>query len=134
MIPRPKKEDIYDPKEHGGGKGPSLFDRYLLSSNLVKEIILEKNNVRAELFKDVKSSSSMGYEYYLDVFELDSGDKLLTVTSERNMFRNELGGSSHVLCMFKQSKHINFGGSNEYSDIEKFEKADLKIALKYLDF
>lgn len=110
----------------------NALENFLKNSTLVKEIMLDNENIKALLYTDVHTNSLIKYEYYMDVFEKHSDDKLFTVTSELNSFDDEPNNESYFLCMFKDGRHSNFDASNDYGDIEKFEKAAIHLIEKQL--
>ena len=64
------------------------------------------------------------YEYVLA--GIDRRIKKITffITSERNT--GAVGGS-HILCMFINDHHVNFGVSDDWADLDNFEAAALKL-------
>jgi hypothetical protein len=101
----------------------------------------------AALFTDIEAEGSIGYEYLVAVFEPGIRDPFLLVSSERNNpaadaeFLRELGlepqdidtsNGSHFLCVFDEEGHHNLGPSDEWADLEAFEKAALRVLAQRL--
>lgn len=99
---------------------------------------------------DIKSEQGIQYEFIIVVFEGESPDPFLFVTSERNdpeasrKLLAEIGleslddpdpvqqGGSHFLCVFDERGHSNLGDSNDWGNAGKFEQAALEYLQKKL--
>lgn len=64
------------------------------------------------------------YEYVLAAIDRRIKKITFFITSERN---TEPVGGSHFLCMFIEDNHVNFGASDDWADLDKFEAAALKL-------
>jgi hypothetical protein len=64
------------------------------------------------------------YEYVLAAIDRRIKKITFFITSERN---TETVGGSHVLSMFIDDNHVNFGASDDWADLDKFEAASLKL-------
>ena len=97
---------------------------------------------QAVLFEEVDAEGPVGYEYIVAVFEPGVRDPGLFVTSERNDpeaaadLMREMGlepeepdptQGSHFLCVFDERGHHNFGHSDDWGDLAKFEEAALRV-------
>ena len=72
------------------------------------------------LYRDVRSSGPIQYEFIFAVFEGGAKTPCYCVTSEGTLLAEELGDGSHFLCEFDKELHRNFGDSNEWADEERF--------------
>lgn len=86
----------------------------------------------AVLLDDIESLGPVKYQFILLVFDDRSKEPCLFVASEVNETARRFGGGSHFLGLFAGETHSNYGSSDDWSDIGKFEQAALKLALQHL--
>ena len=82
------------------------------------------------LLTDIEARGAVQYQFVLAV--LKEGEPCLYISSEVNRMAAELGGGSHFLCAFEESKHLNFGCSNEWADLETFKRKAVEMAKERL--
>jgi hypothetical protein len=80
----------------------------------------------------IKSEGPVRYKFVFVVFDDYERTECLYVTSEVNSRAALSGGGSHFLCLFHNGEHSNFGASDDYGQIDKFEDAAMSLALKML--
>jgi len=98
---------------------------------------------RATLFDEIVSSDIVEYTYMVILYNNASGEPVLYFTAEKNtapfaeLFQslgiepqtdadgNE-GTGSHFFCVFDEDGHSNYGASNDWGDVGKFEQEALK--------
>jgi hypothetical protein len=98
----------------------------------IRRIALPTGKHFAVLFDDIKSASMIEYRYILATFANGSKEPCLFVTSEVNKMAELDDGGSHFLCGFIDDQHVNYGSSDDWADVDKFEQKALDIALRYL--
>jgi len=69
------------------------------------------------------------YEYVLAAIDRRIRKITFFITSERN---TSTVGGSHVLCMFIDNHHANFGASDHWADLDKFHAAAVKLIEKVI--
>lgn len=88
------------------------------------------------LYTNIRSIGAVTYHFIFSVERKPSGPISLYVTSEQNrlygMFGDTASDGSHFLCSFEGGMHHNFGCSNDWSDLDKFEIRALTMAGEYL--
>ena len=86
----------------------------------------------AGLIRDPERVGEVQYRYILAVLRPGLGENgALYVTSEVNALGDRFGGS-HFLGMFDETGHTNFGASDEWADLERFEEKALSLAAERL--
>jgi hypothetical protein len=78
----------------------------------------------AFLLSDIENVGLIAYLYVMPVYSKAEKHPVLFITSEANMMAS-MGGGSHFLCAFHRGQHLNFGASNAWADIDRFEAAAL---------
>ena len=91
------------------------------------------------LHTDVIARGKIRYRYIFELRLKETKSALLYVTSEQNamygVFGSELTSNRrHFLCMFRGGLHYNFGDSNDWADIEKFEARAITIIAEQLNY
>ena len=91
------------------------------------------------LYTDIIAAGKIRYRYMFAIRSKESQSIFLHITSELNttygLFgRGVAGEGTHFLCMFRDSLHHNFGDSNDWADIEKFEARAMAIAAEQVNF
>ena len=103
----------------------------------------ELGDFSATLFDEIVSFDIVEYTYVMILYNKASGEPILYFTSEKNtapfaeMFQNlgikprsnadgSEGMGSHFFCMFDGEGHSNYGASNDWGDVEKFEQEVLR--------
>jgi len=104
----------------------------ILGGTPVKRIRLASGKHTALLLDDIESKGAVKFRFILAVFDDETRNPCLFVTSEVNGAVEELGGGSHFLCLFSGDAHLNLGSSDDWADIRKFEEAAVKIATERL--
>jgi hypothetical protein len=99
----------------------------------VKRIPLPSGKHTAILLDNIESKGSVQYRFILAVFSDQTREPCLFVTSEVNAMAKELGGGSHFLGLFPGDGHMNYGDSDDWADMEKFEKAAVELCYTALD-
>jgi hypothetical protein len=84
----------------------------------------------ARLLTDIEASGHVKYLYVLEVKK--DGQPVLYISSEVNAMNAELGGGSHFLCAFEGEKHMNFGCSDKWADLETFKRKAYEMANRQL--
>ncbi len=98
----------------------------------VKRIDLSTGRHSAILLDNIESLGMVEYLFVLVVFENKIKEPCLYVTSEVNERSLVSGNGSHFLGIFKKDGHSNLGASDDWADINKFERAALQLATEYL--
>jgi len=84
----------------------------------------------AHLLKDIQAQGHIRYLYVLQL-SMD-GKPCLYISSEENAMAAELGGGSHFLCAFEGDRHLNFGCSDQWADLETFKAKAIEMAKERL--
>jgi hypothetical protein len=98
----------------------------------VKRISLPSGKHTAILLDNIESKGSIEYRIILAVFNDQTREPCLFVASEVNAMAKELGGGSHFLGLFPGDGHMNYGDSDDWADMGKFEKAAVELAIQHL--
>ena len=80
------------------------------------------------LLKDYKT-----YPLAMTICKSGERDIVATVTLERNRMARALKTGSHFLCMHDGDRHLNYGASDEWMNVDKFEDAALKTIENWID-
>ena len=83
---------------------------------------------RGALIEDIIAAGPVTYLYTLVVFATGQEDPCLYVVSEVNTLAKRIGGGSHFLCGFSRNGHLNFGGSDDWAEFDKFTTRAFRIA------
>jgi len=90
------------------------------------------------LFGELSSAGFIEYLFVLAVSPISDQNNLFYVTAEKNGMEAipglEGNGGSHFLCTFEGGEHSNFGSSDDWADVEKFEARALELAAEQLGF
>jgi hypothetical protein len=87
------------------------------------------------LFGELACGGSVEYLYVLAVSPINDENNLFYVTAEKSGMQDVIpGGGSHFLCCFEGGTHSNFGSSDEWADVERFEARALELAAERLGF
>ena len=91
------------------------------------------------LFGELACAGLVEYLYVLAVSPINDENNLFYVTAERNQMEEAIPGleggrGSHFLCTFEGGLHSNFGSSDDWADVEKFEARALEMAAERLGF
>ena len=119
-------ENPYPTESHG------KFDRYfptILNAQTVREIDIGKYLL--VLLTAVNSSDVVGYAHLLVAFDKTTHEPRFVVAAEKNDTPGA-GLESHFLGGFSGKGHINYGESDDWADIEKFEIRAREIVMKEL--
>ncbi len=98
---------------------------------------------RATLFDQIVSYDLVEYSFILILYDKATDDPVMYLTSEKNtspfgeLFANlgiapeageeSAGGSgSHYFCVFDIDGHSNYGASDDWGDVDKFEQKFLE--------
>jgi hypothetical protein len=76
------------------------------------------------LLTDVQGDSKIKYAHLLVIFASGQQDPIAFISSEAKKGKK---GGSHFLCAFTAEGHLNFGASDEWADLQKFERAALDL-------
>ena len=98
----------------------------------VKRISLPSGQHTAVLLDHIESTGAVKYRYILAVFDNQRREPCLFVSSEVNRMAKRFGGGSHFLGLFTEHGHMNHVDSDDWADIEKFEKAAVEFAAGHL--
>ncbi len=79
----------------------------------------------AGLLTDIESVGLVEYLYVMPVVRKSDQATTMVFTSEANRMAF-LGGGSHFLCAFRGGNHVNYGCSDAWANIERFEAAALE--------
>jgi hypothetical protein len=121
------------PKQHhvnGGGLATRtealMYAPLITSARRVREHIVGPKHT-AVLLTDVESSGQVEYEHLLVLFEVGRQDPIAFISSEvkDDLFEEKRG--SHYLCAFIGDEHSNFGESDDWADLDRFEEAALDL-------
>ena len=97
----------------------------------------------AVLLTDIQGDSSIEYAHLLVIFASGQQDPIAFISSEAKGDTSdslkELGlddldvaedenAGTHFLCAFTAEGHQNFGASDDWADLEKFERGSLELA------
>ena len=113
------------------GVRPMAFPMFRNAKPLRKH---DLGGYEAILLTDIESVGMVQYLYILSVHKKGEERPVFTVTAEENMLA-QMGGpgnGSHFLCAFDQGQHLNFGASDDYAMLDRFEKAALAKARERL--
>ncbi len=94
--------------------------------------LVTSGNHTAYLLDDIESTGVIEYLFILAVYDDLRSRPCLYIASEVNANAEETGGGSHYLGLFPGDGHENHGSSDNWADIEKFEKAAIQLATQYL--
>jgi hypothetical protein len=91
------------------------------------------------LHTDIIAREKIRYRYIFELRLKETKSALLYVTSEQNAMYGVFGSDltsdgSHFLCMFRGGLHYNFGDSNDWADIDKFEARAIAIIAEQLNY
>ncbi len=88
------------------------------------------------LFGELACAGFIEYLYVLAVSPINDENSLLYVTAEKNRMQEAIPGTggSHFLCTFEGGMHCNFGSSDDWADVDKFEARALQLAGERLGF
>jgi hypothetical protein len=120
-----------------------MYAPVIKTSRRVREHILSPNR-SAVLMADIEIPEErppgVEYEYLLVVFDRRVRDPLAFISSERAGYDDELAkelgfegfapdpnSGSHFLCAFLPDGRSNYGASNDWADMAKFERAALDL-------
>src|SRR5262245_42764950 len=83
------------------------------------------------LLGELSSAGFVEYLFVLAVSPINDENNPLYVTAEKNHMEGALpgiegDGGSHFLCSFEGGVHCNFGSSDDWADVEKFEARALQ--------
>lgn len=97
----------------------------------------------AVLLTDIQGDSDIEYAHLLVIFASGQQDPIAFISSEvkgdpRDILKklglddldvadDEEDTGSHFLCAFTEEGHRNFGASNDWADLEKFERGALEL-------
>ena len=88
----------------------------------------------AVLLTNIKSPSRVEYTHMLVVFDLKQDIPAALVTSEkqadlglRGKRASKAARGTHFLCAIVGSMHSNYGASDDWADLNKFERAALDL-------
>jgi hypothetical protein len=88
----------------------------------------------AVLLTDIKHALRVKYAHLLVVVDVRKGIPVAVISSEKQPDLGRPGNlpkkadhGSHFLCAFIGEMHFNYGASDDWADIDKFEKAALKL-------
>lgn len=104
-----------------------LMKPLIQSSRLVKLIDIPDHSVEAMLYDNIESIGLVKYEYMIVAFRYDDTDPFMYVTSELNSNYEPERCNSHLLCVFKDNQHYNFGSSDSYGEMYYFETNAIEI-------
>lgn len=91
----------------------------------VKELTIEK--YRAVIITDIRHSGNIGYDYVMLLYDGDNPLPIYYVSLENNNLFAEMGGTKNFLCAFDESGHANFGGFEQESTVDNFEKKAIEL-------
>jgi hypothetical protein len=117
-----------------------MYAPMIKSARRVREHILDANHT-AVLLTNIETNSTIEYTHLVAVFRRGKQDPIAFISSEAkskpdNPILKELGldgiefteePGSHFLCAFVEDGHRNFGASDEWADLEKFEVRALDL-------
>jgi len=96
----------------------------------------------AVLLTDIESDPTIKYEHLLVIFASGQQEPVAFISSEAkgdpSEILKELGlddleasndenSGSHFLCAFTEEGHLNFGASDDWADLQKFERSALDL-------
>lgn len=85
------------------------------------------------LLTDIENIGLVEYLFVMPVVRKSDKSTTMVVTSEANRMAS-LGGGSHFLCAFLGGEHVNYGCSDAWADIERFEAAALEKIRASLEY
>jgi len=117
-----------------------MYAPIIKSARRVREHILDANHT-AVLLTDIENDSGIEYTHLVTVFRRGKHDPITFISSEAKSkpddpILKELGldgmefteePGSHFLCAFVENLHQNFGASDDWADLEKFEVRALDL-------
>ena len=104
----------------------------ITNATVVKKASFMTDRHTAVLLKDIEAHGSVKYRFIFAVFEDQATQPCLMVTSEVIAITTSPKSGSHLLCLFTGGIGEELGASNDWSDIEKFEKAAVDLAAGHL--
>ena len=108
-----------------------MYGPNIESADLIEEI--EGQNYKTRLFGNVKSPGMIEYLYVMAVYRVEENTPCTFITCEKNAMASALGGGSHFLCAFANESHLNFGSSDEWTDLNKFRDRAQCMAVQYIE-
>jgi hypothetical protein len=78
----------------------------------------------AVLLTDIKGDTRILYSHLLVIFKSGREHPVAFVSSEATGGKN---AGVHYLCTFTEEGHANFGASDDWADLEKFERGALEL-------
>jgi len=102
------------------------------NARTAKRIPLSTMKHTALLLDNIESAGSVKYLYILAIFDHATEEPCLFIASEENLYDSESRSGSHFLGLFPGNGHRNLGCSDDWADIEKFEKRSVELAEEYL--
>lgn len=117
-----------------------MYAPMIKSARRVREHVLDANHT-AVLLTDIENDSPIEYTHLVAVFRHEKQDPIAFISSEAKSkpddpILKELGldeiefteePGSHFLCAFVGGAHRNFGASDDWADLEKFEVRALDL-------
>lgn len=118
-----------------------MYAPIIESARRVREHTLGPSHT-AVLLTDIVGPSRINYAHILVIFASGREDPVAFISSEASgdpsdilaelglddddfAFKEEEG--SHFLCAFTENGHSNFGASDDWADLEKFERGALEL-------
>jgi hypothetical protein len=123
-----------------------MYAPIIESARRVREHALGASHT-AVLLTDIVGPSRITYAHILVVFASGREDPIAFISSEAKgdssdilkelgldddefAFKEEEDEGSHFLCAFTENGHSNFGASDDWADLERFERGALDLVAR----
>ncbi|MHA1306508.1 MAG: tetratricopeptide repeat protein [Candidatus Heimdallarchaeota archaeon] len=97
----------------------------IIAATPVKDLII--GNYRAVILTEIRYTGSIAYDYIMFLYDRDNLIPIYYVSLETNTLYDEMGGPKNFLCAFDESGHTNFGGFEQESTVDNFEKKAIEV-------